>query len=122
MDDSSLANTLRWTDNIVYFSISKGNGTNMYKTEDDHIRLYKNNNFTVFIDARYKIHQITYHLPVNSSADTVTKFANIFKADGHTPIIEGTNVTITVPGINSVPYTNTTGSTIKLTGVTVAYK
>jgi hypothetical protein len=121
MDDYSLANTLRWTDNIVYFSISKGKGTNMYKTEDDHIRLYKNNNFTVFIDARYKIHQITYHLPVNSSADTVTKFANIFKEDGHTPVIEGTNVTITVPGINSVPYTNTTG-TIKLTGVTVAYK
>ena len=49
-------------------------------------------------------------------------FSNLFKADGLTPIIDGTNVTINVAGVYNLPYSNTTNTTIYLTGVTIAYK
>ena len=122
MDNETLVGFPTWTDGDIYFRIGKGNGTTIYLAETDHIRLYKNNNFTVFCNAKYAIYKITYHLIATSSADSVTKFSNIFKSSGHTTVIEGTSVTIDIAGVVNVPFINTTGSTVKLVGITVAYK
>jgi hypothetical protein len=96
----------------------------LYKTSADHARLYKNNTFTVYVTLPNQIHQITYHMPSTSNEDSLNKLSNIFKAEGHSPVVDTVekSVTITVPGIDNVPFVNTSGSTLKITGVTVAYK
>lgn len=120
--DTSLSSRLQWTDNILYFSITLNGGGTLYKVGYDYARINKNNNFTVFVDVRYRIYQVTYHLLEGTSASTVNSFAGIFKAAGHTVVIDGTDVTINIAGTDSVKFNNNTGKDISLDGVTVAYK
>ena len=120
--DTSMMNQSRWTDGNIYFSVTKASGMQLDQASNEYVRVYKKNTFTAFVDAKYSIYQVTYHLDEGTSASTVTLFSNIFKADGLTPIIDGTNVTINVAGVYNLPYSNTTNTTIYLTGVTIAYK
>ena len=120
--DTSMMNQSRWTDGNIYFSVTKASGMQLDQSSNEYVCVYKKNTFTAFVDAKYSIYQVTYHLDEGTSASTVTLFSNLFKADGLTPIIDGTNVTINVAGVYNLPYSNTTNTTIYLTGVTIAYK
>lgn len=120
--DTTMTNVARWDSEPLHFSIAKGSGTNMYTTSNDHARLYKNNTFCVFTTLPNMIYEITYHMPVTTTSDGLSKLANIFKAEGHQTTIVDTSVTIQIAGIDNVRFTNTSGSTLKITGITVAYK
>ena len=113
------ADTYTWAGNEFDVVVAKGLGSRVYEDENDHMRLYKNNNLTISNKNNKEISGLKIILTNETMA---TRFTELLQGYTYSLDIEEYSVTIKLNLTEDFVLSNTSSSTLYFNGVEVLYK
>lgn len=111
--------TATWENENFMLTAEKALGSNFYISENDHMRLYKNNIITISSKNEQKIQELTIDV---IGSTYLEHWQKILTDAGYVYIVDGYNLIVKLDSVSTFTLENTSGSTTRFVSISIVYK